>query len=209
VYFARPALSQSFAAPLGPQWSFIRRDPSSAAQTGGSYVIAPQPGNLDNHTNRNLLVEPALGNWSIESKVTFSSPPSEAGQQAGIIVYQDDNNYLKFGVENSVGNIQLAETTDDNLSDAPVSQVLATFPNASRLGNTLWLRMVKSWQRYTTYYSTNGANFVPFYNVGANLTNVKVGMFGFSGGAPNNGLRVAFANFAVRNTGPVSLASLH
>jgi beta-glucosidase len=209
VYFARPALSQSFAASLGSQWTFIRRDPSSATQTGGSYVIAPQPGNLDNHTNRNLLVEPALGNWTIESKVTFSSPPSEAGQQAGIIAYTDDNDYLKFGVENMSGTANLAFTTDDNLSGGPVSQVLATFPNVATLGNTLWLRMVKSGQRYTTYYSTNGSNFVPFYNVGANLTNVKVGMFGFSGGAPNNGLSAAFANFAVRNTGPVSVASLH
>jgi beta-glucosidase len=209
VYFARPAVSQSFAAPLAPQWTFIRRDPSSATQTGGAYVIAPQPGNLDNHTNRNLLVEPALGNWTIESKVTFSSPPPLAGQQAGIIVYMDDNNYLKFGVENSAGTVQLAETTDDNLAGTPISQVLATFPNVQRLGNTLWLRIVKSGQRYTTYYSTNGANFVPFYNVGANLTNVKVGMFGFGGGAANAGLSVAFANFAVRNSGPVSLASLH
>jgi regulation of enolase protein 1 (concanavalin A-like superfamily) len=208
VYFARPALTQSFGAPLGPQWSFIRRDPSSATQASGSYIIAPQPGNLDNHTARNLLLEPALGNWTIESKLTLSSAPSQAGQQAGIIAYTDDNNYLKIDWENAGGAAQIAETTEDSLAGAPVSQVLATLPTAGRVGSTLWLRMVKSGERYTTYYSTDGSNFVTFYNVGANLTNIKVGVFGF-GGASNGGLRVAFANFGVHNTGPVSLASLH
>jgi beta-glucosidase len=208
VHFARPALSQSFAAPIGPRWSFIRRDPSSETQAGGSYTIAPQPGNLDNHTARNLLLEPALGNWTITAKLTFSSPPPQAGQEAGIIAYTDDNDYLKFDLENDSRNVQLAETTEDSLSGAPASQLLATFQGANRLGNTLWLKMVKSGQRYTTYFSTDGSNFVPFYNVGANLTNVKVGVFGF-GGLTNAGLRVSFANFAVHNTGPVSLASLH
>jgi beta-glucosidase len=209
LYFARPALTQSFSAPLGPGWTFVRRDPSSEAQAGGSYIIAPQPGNLDNHTARNLLLQPALGNWTIESKVTFSSAPLAPGQQAGIIAYQDDNNYLKFGWENVGGTAQITLTTDDNLSGAPVSQVLATLPTAGRIGNTVWLRIVKAGQRYTAYYSTDGSKFVPFYNVGANSTNVKVGMFGFGGGAPNAGLRVSFANFGVRNTGPVSLAALH
>ena len=55
------------------------------------------------------------------------------------------------------------------------------------------------------HYRADGSNFVPFYNVGARLTNVKVGVFAFGGGSN----RAAFANFAVRNSGPVSLASVH
>jgi beta-glucosidase len=205
VYFARPAISQSFAAPLSPQWSFIRADPSSATLAGGSLNITPQPGNLDNHTARNLLLQPALGNWAIESRLTLATAPSAPGQQAGIIAYQGDNDYLKIDWENSGGTPQLALTTEDSLSGAPVSQVLATLPTTGRIGSTVWLRMVKSGARYTVYYSTDGSNFVPFYNVGASLTNVKVGVFAFGGGSN----RASFANFAVRNSGPVSLASLH
>jgi hypothetical protein len=205
VYFARPALSQSFSAPLGSQWSIIRSDPSAASLAGGAFNITLQAGNLDNHTARNVLLQPALGNWTIESRLTLSTPPSTPGQQAGIIAYQGDNDYLKFDWENAGGTPQLALTSEDSLSGAPVSQVLATLPTTGRIGTTVWLRMVKSGARYTAYYSTDGANFAPFYNVGASLTNVKAGVFAFGGGAN----RAAFANFGVRNTGPVSLASLH
>ncbi len=205
VYLARPALSQSFAAPLGSEWTFVRHDPSSATQAGGSVIIAPQPGTLDTHTARNLLLQPALGNWTIETRLTLSSPPNTRGQQAGLIAYQDDDNYLKIAWENVGGTPQLTVTTEDNLSGAPVSQLLAAIPTAGRIGNTVWLRIAKSGARYTLYYSTDGSNFSGLYNVGASLTNVKVGVFAFGSGSN----RASFANFAVRNTGPVSRASLH
>jgi beta-glucosidase len=204
VYFAHQARSDDFnGTTVGPQWTWIRQDPSTEHVGSGSLVITPEPGELAGTTNtaRNILVQPALGDWTIESKLTFSTPPHADTQQAGIIAYQDDDNYLKLGWEYSSGVAQLAETTEDSLSGTPVTQILTTIPTAGLLSNTVWLRMAKIGPRYTTYDSTDGVHFVPIYNVGASLSNVKVGLFAFSGADTTNDLNVVFDYFRVQNSG--------
>jgi beta-glucosidase len=201
VYFARPPRSDEFdGTNVGPQWTWVRQDPATEHVGSGVLQITPQEGDLAGTTNtaRNLLVQPALGDWTIDSKLTFSSPPHADSQQAGIMAYQDDDNYLKLGWEYSSGAAQLVETTEDSLSGTPVTQTLTSIPTAGVLtSNTAWLRMVKRGPRYTAYYSTNGTNFVPIYNVGASLQNVKVGLFAYSGADTSNDLNVDFDYFRV------------
>jgi beta-glucosidase len=204
VYFARRARSDDFnGTTVGPQWSWVRQDPLTEHVGSGSLQITPEQGDLTGTTNtaHNILVQPALGDWTIESKLTFSTPPHADTQQAGIIAYQDDDNYLKLGWEYSSGVAQLVETTEDSLSGTPATQVLTTIPTAGILSNTVWLRMVKVGPRYTSYYSTDGVHFVPIYNVGASLSNVKVGLFAFAGADTVNDLSVAFDYFHVQNGG--------
>ncbi len=212
LYFAHPAQGDPFSGTdVGSQWKWVRHDPAAVQVSHGSLFITAEQGDLSGTTSpgRNLLVQPALGNWTIQSKLTFSSAPHLPTQQAGIIAYQDDQNYLKLDWEYSPGGPRLVETTEDNLSGAPVGQVLASFPTGRRVGNTVWLRMVKRGPRYATYYSANGRSWVPIYGIGASLTNVEVGLFAWGGATPLNDLRVAFAYFHVRNTGAVNLGSLH
>ncbi len=203
VHFARPASSQSFATGrLGPQWRLVRPDPSSATFSGGSLTLLPEPGDLFNHTARNIVLQPALGDWTIESKLTFSSLPSLPGQQGGIIAYQDDQNYLRLDVENLNGAPQIAETTVDNLSGQPTSQILAT---AGAAGNTVWLRMTKRGPHYTTSYSFDGVHFAGLYSAGIDLADVQAGVFALGEASPSNGLTVSFANFFAYNHGPLTL----
>jgi beta-glucosidase len=204
VYFAHPAASDEFnGSDVGTQWTWIRQDPATEHVGGGSLTITPETGDLAGTTNtaRNILVQPALGNWTIESKLTLSHAPRTATQQAGIIAYQDDDDYLKLDWEFSGTGAQLSEITEDSLSGAPVRQVLATIPTAGlTIGDgTLWLRMVKDGPRYTTYYSTDGSTFVPIYNVGASIANVKVGLFAFNGAGTSTDLQAAFDYFHVSN----------
>src|SRR5581483_1813779 len=154
---------------------------------------------------RNVLLQPALGNWAMVSKLTFSAPPHVANQHGGIIAYQDDANWLKLDWEYSGGVAQLAETTSDdqNLTDQQVTQVLATLPTAGVLNsNTVWLAMDKRGARYTTYYSTDGTHFTPIYNVGASLSNVMVGLFAWNGPATTSDENVSFQSFHIFNRGP-------
>jgi beta-glucosidase len=196
VYFARPATN--FTGYVGGQWAWIRQDASTAHVAGSALQIAAQPGDFQSHTARNLLVQPALGDWTIDSRLTLSSPPSAAGQRAGIVAYQDDGNYLELSWQyGSSGPPQIAEVTTDSLSGAPVSQVLASVPTAGRLGNTVWLRMVKRGQRYTAYYSGDGRHYAPLYSSGADLADVKVGMF-----AVGSGPTATFGYFHVREESP-------
>jgi beta-glucosidase len=205
VYFAPRARSDDFGGTsVGPQWAWLRQDPVDEHVSGGALTITPEQGDLSgtNPPARNVLLQPALGNWAMVSKLTFSTAPHVANQQAGLIAYQDDANWLKIDWEYSNGAAELAETTSDNQSstDKQITQVLTTIPTAGILtSNTVWLAMDKVGARYTTYYSTDGVHFTPIYNVGASLSNVRVGLFAWNGSATTSDLRVAFQHFHIVN----------
>jgi cytochrome c len=172
--------------------------------SGGALTITPEQGDLSgtNPPARNVLLQPALGNWAMVSKLTFSTAPHATNQQAGLIAYQDDANWLKIDWEYANGAAQLAETTSDNqnITGQQITQVLTTIPTAGLLtSHTVWLAMAKAGARYTTYYSTDGVHFTPIYNVGASLSNVKAGLFAWNGPATTGDLQVAFQRFHIVN----------
>ncbi len=205
VYFARRARSDEFrGASVGQQWTWLRQDPANEQVSGGALTITPEQGDLSgtNPPARNVLLQPALGNWAMVTKLTFSSAPHVNNQQGGILAYQDDANWLKLDWEYSGGTAELAETTSDNqnISGQQNTQVLATIPTAGVLtSDTVWLAMRKVGARYTTYYSADGTHFTPIYDVGASLSNVKVGLFAWNGPATTNDLQVSFEHFHIVN----------
>jgi hypothetical protein len=102
----------------------------------------------------------------------------------------------------SNGAAQLVQTTSDNqnIDAKQITQVLATIPTAGVLtSNTVSLAIDKVGARYTTYYSTDGVHFTPIYNVGASLSNVRVGLFAWNGPASTSDLQVAFQHFHIFN----------
>jgi beta-glucosidase len=207
VYFAHRARGDAFSGTsVRPQWTWVRHDPANEQVSGGALTITPEQGDLGgtNPLARNILLQPALGNWAMVSKLTFSTAPHVANQQGGLIAYQDDANWLKLDWEYSGGVAQLAETTSDNqnVSGQQVSQVLTSIPTAGLLtNNTVWLAMTKVGPRYTTYYSTDRVHFTPVYNVGASLSDVKVGLFAWNGPATTSDLKVSFQHFHIVNWG--------
>jgi regulation of enolase protein 1 (concanavalin A-like superfamily) len=205
VYFAHRARSDDFSGTsVGPQWTWLRQDPANEQVSGSALTITPEQGDLSgtNPPARNVLLQPALGNWAMVSKLIFSTAPHVANQQGGLIAYQDDANWLKIDWEYSNGAAELAETTSDNqnITGKQITQALTTIPTAGLLtSNTVWLAMDKVGARYTTYYSTDGVHFTPIYNVGASLSNVKVGLFAWNGPATTSDLRVSFQRFHIFN----------
>ena len=204
VNFAFPAASDEFdGTDVGPQWSFVRRDSGNEQVSGGSLTINAQPGDITGTTNNaeNILLQPALGDWTIETKETLSATPSVNGQQAGIIAYQDDDNFLKLDWEFSAGIPRLALTQENSLSGSPVTQSLAAVPTAGVVpGDTVWLKMVKTGPRVATFYSTDGVTWVPIYEVGVSLTDIKVGLFADEGNTTTaTSLQASFDYFHVTN----------
>jgi hypothetical protein len=220
VNFAYPLQSDEFngSAP-GPQWTWVRNDATAESESGGALNITAQTGDLNAGTNtaKNLLVQPALGDWAAETKMTLSVAPHAPNQQAGLIAYQNDDNYLKLDWEwvgnATTGSPQLVETTEDFsfTPNAPTTTgfptVLRSLPTASIVsGNnaSLWLKMVKTGPRYQTYYSTDGTNWTPFYEVGASLSNVKLGLFSYNRAGTTTDLTTAFDYFRAGNTAVAS-----
>ena len=204
------------AAP-GPQWSWVRQNAATESESGGALNITPEAGDLNSTTNtaKNLLLQPVVGDWTMESKLNFSVTPHTATQQGGIIAYQDDNDYLKLDWEFTGNVAQLVETQEDfsfNPAPAyttPIATVLASVPTASLgvSGGNLWLKMIKTGQRYKTYYSVDGVNWVFVYDEGDSLSNVKVGLFAYNRAGTSSDLNVGFDYFRIATsataTGPV------
>lgn len=92
-----PAFSSEFNGSLGPQWSWIREDPTKHSFVNGQLSITVN-GDLYRQANdaTNILLEkPPTGNYMIETKITFD--PNQNYQQAGLLVYSDDDHYIKVG----------------------------------------------------------------------------------------------------------------
>lgn len=109
VNFSWAAASDEFDGDtLGAQWGVLRPNPAKLSVGSGSLNITADTGDILNstptsagptNTASNLVLQPALGDWTIESKLDFSVAPRVASQQGGIIAYDDDDNYLKLGWE--------------------------------------------------------------------------------------------------------------
>jgi regulation of enolase protein 1 (concanavalin A-like superfamily) len=210
VNFAPAASSDEFnGATLDPKWTVVRPDPANQTVGGGSLTITPEAGDLVTTSNnaKNLVLQPALGNWTITSKLTFGAVPNAPNDQGGIIAYQDDDNYLKFDLEAaSATDLELRTSLEDSLQTNPavssnpiqVNQTLNSTPMNGVLptDNTIWLRMTKHGYTYTTSYSVDGNTWVPVWSTGATLSNLKVGLLAF-GGAATTGPKVAFDYFHV------------
>ncbi len=77
--------------------------------------------------------------------------------------------------------------------------MLASVPTASLgvSGGNLWLKMIKTGQRYKTYYSVDGTNWVFVYDEGDSLSNVKVGVFSYNRTGTSSDLKVGFDYFRI------------
>lgn len=210
VNFSKQASNDEFNGPaLGSQWHFVRETPADWSLTSnpGSLTITPKTGDLTTTTNtaQNVLLQPALGDWTQTTKVTFSARPNAATQQGGIIAYSDDDNYLKFDLEaTSATNIQFNTTLEDKLNGVQVAQTLNTL-NANAIlpaNNTVWLRMTKTGSSYSTFYSLDGGTWVPVWTNGATLKDPQVGVFAFNRAGTTTSLQVSFDFFHVDSSPP-------
>src|SRR5262249_43089152 len=155
------------------------------------------------NTARNLVLQPAPGDWALETKVDV---PQLGNQQGGLIAYQDDNDYLKLDVEyNMAGTSAQILATMEDFSATPIAPAtnplaIALVPTDAGTGTThpvtvtpnesVWLKMIKTGQRYALSYSLDGTTWKSFYEVGASLKNVGAGVFAYNRGATTSSLAV-------------------
>ncbi len=94
---ALAAYSDEFNGSLGAQWSFVRPVTTQVVM-GAQELEITADGDLyrdaNNATNLVLENQPA-GDYAVETKITFD--PNSNYQQAGLLVYSDDDHYIKTG----------------------------------------------------------------------------------------------------------------
>lgn len=155
---ARPVATgvwcEDFTSSLDNGWSWVRPDTShwSLATKPGYLRITATRGDLwaGANTATNLLLrQPTDSDFSIITQVTIA--PFLPAQQAGLLVYQDDDNYVRLtrGLMGTSNKVEFASEQ----SGAPTAlQVDAS-------STTVFLAITKNGALYSGYYSLDGLSW--------------------------------------------------
>lgn len=146
-------------------WEWIRPPGDDAiAIVDGTLRFATQPGDLADHTASVLTLPTPVGDYIVETRMGLDVPPDGCCQdfvQAGLVIYRDDDNYLKL--------VQLSRDATRQIVFAKVAEPAS--PRAPRAGNAavgpaaswIYLRIVKQTREeeetYTAYSSRDGATW--------------------------------------------------
>jgi PKD repeat protein/type 1 glutamine amidotransferase len=187
--------------------SVVRPDPAGYRVTGGALEIDTTPTDIYGTANTgtpNLVLQPApAGDWTIATKVDVAL--TEQYQQAGLIVYSDDDNYVKLDpvADNPPGaaqNVRVELRAEvGGVLQQPQPQVVL----GDVAGDTYWLRLTRTGDSYTGSFSLDGTTWT---DVGAAvspgaLANPRMGLFAL-GASQTTATTAAFDWFRVLGDDP-------
>ena len=171
---------------------------------GGKLIITSEEGDVSTSANnaRNLLLQSANSDWTIESKISSSRKPAGFTENAGVIAYQDDDNFVKLvyranvgrrGAQRPAGSGEqpgIVELSVEN-KDYQTYSVSVTMDGIIKGDNTLILKLVKKGAYYTAYYATDGGKFEIIGEAHVVLKDIKAGVIACNGVLPAQMARFA------------------
>lgn len=170
---------------VGNQWEWIRAnsDKNSLSTKPGSITITSEVGDVSEATNnaKNILLQSANNDWIIETKLVCSRTPSQP-ENAGILVYQDDDNFVKLMfravIKTSRARGVQPGTIDLIMEENGIAKSLASFNLKNEIidGNPLLLKLEKKGSIYTAYYSLDGDKFETLGTADMLLKDIKAGL---------------------------------
>ncbi|WP_233275885.1 ThuA domain-containing protein [Isoptericola variabilis] len=183
------------------RWTVLNEDTGLYRVTGGALELDTTPTDIyggDNSAVPNIVLQPQPGNsWTVQTRVDGSDFDRQY-QQGGLILYGDDDHYVKL------------DLVTDNAAGQPVarrielrSEVGATIqdpqPQVSVTSGVAWLRLTRSGDTFTGEYSADGETWAELGQVSnSTLADAQVGLFGLGGGAQGNAnATAAFDHFRV------------
>ena len=186
---------------LGKQWSWVRENTSnwSLSKKSGSLQITSEKGDIvaTNNNAKNILLQSANTDWTIESKMVCSRKPIGSTQNAGILAYQDDDDFVKFvykatPARRGMGGPPAATPavqsgTVDIIVESNGSQKTAATLSLTDIikdNNTLFLKIDKKGSVYTASCSSDGKSFKVVGTADIMLKDVKAGITVCDGVAP-------------------------
>jgi beta-glucosidase len=192
VNFGAQSVSDEFnGGTLGKQWSWVRENSAtwSLAKKSGSLLITSEKGDIvsTNNNAKNLLLQSANADWTIESKMVCSRKPSGQTQHAGVLAYQDDENFVKLVYRASNARRGFGGPTTPTVVPGSVELVIesngyqksvATLSLADIIKDdkTLVLKLERKGNIYTASVSADGKKYKTVGAADIILTDVKTGM---------------------------------
>ncbi len=166
-----------FTGQLAEGWTWLAEDPAkwSLSAVPGSLQIITSDASFDGpDLPANILLRDApVGNFEITTSLRFT--PTSNFQFAGLVVFQDNGNVLQFGrafcdlADACVGN----GIYFDNFENGSASGSNYATPFH---GNLIYLRLRRTGNTYTGYYSEDGENWNMTGEHTRELSQVRVGL---------------------------------
>jgi beta-glucosidase len=200
VSFGVSSVSDEFASSeLGGQWSWIRENPAnwSLSDQRGSLVITSGKGALTEKANNaeNILLQGANTDWTIESRIVCSRKPSGFSQNAGILAYQDDDNFVKLVYRASFGRGSFGRgrpgeqpgSVELLIESGGDQKTSSTLPMDGIISsdNTLILKLVKIGDEYSASVSSGGKKFETVGKGNVVLQDIRAGVMVCDGELPS------------------------
>ena len=94
---AQVLFREPFKDQLSDGWTWVREDRGDWSIADGMLHVRATPGNVweKENTARNILLRPPP-DGAFVAEVTVSHSPTTFGEQAGLLWYRDDDNYVKL-----------------------------------------------------------------------------------------------------------------
>ena len=226
------SISDEFNVSIGSQWNWIResKDNFNLLKNSGSLSITSESGDVSEAVNnaKNLLLQSANSDWTIETKLIGSRVPSQP-ENAGIIVYESDDYFVKLvlravtktsrgGGDRTAPETQPG-TIDLIIEEKGIAKSIASFNLKKEItgNNALILKLEKQGSIYSAFYSLDGVKFDKLGTANILLKDIKAGLlvcdgiiiqgmkstfyFNSDTTKPNTPFDVAFDYFRITNTG--------
>ncbi len=216
---------------LGNHWHWIRENDStwSLSEKAGSLVMTSGEGELaESHNNaENMLLQSANTDWTMETKIECSRRPAGYTEQAGMLAYQNDDNFVRLvyranfgrrafrnrGGTEQPGTVELMVETEGE----QIASVQLPMDNIIQDNNTLYLKLEKQGSTYIAFCSADGKNYKEVGKADALIKDIQAGLivcdgelparmeayrrFFQQGDEPETTFKVAFDYFHIDNSG--------
>ncbi|MFC0629373.1 ThuA domain-containing protein [Kribbella deserti] len=185
------------------RWTKVVRENQDLAVNAGSLVLpltATDIYGTGNTNTPNIVLQPLPnGAWQATAKVNL--PARTSYQQAGLIVYGDDDNYAKMVLQaRSTGAadrvfqfIREEAGVPNEVAESNTAPLGAAFPD------TVWVRFTSDGSDLMAFYSGDGVTFtaMPQTKALAGINNPHIGMFGLANRTEALPMTATFDYFAI------------
>jgi len=187
---AQSASDEFNGSSVGEQWEWVRENQAtrSLSKRKGFLTITSEAGDVSEAGNnaRNVLLQSANNDWTIETKLVCSRIPSQP-ENGGILVYQDDHHFLKLMFRAAIKTTRFGRsanaseqpgTIDLIIEENDITKSLATFNLQTEITgeNDLILKLEKKGSVYTACYSLDGLKFETLGTADILLKDIKAGI---------------------------------
>lgn len=193
VHFGVKAASDEFnGKKLSSAWKIVRENASAYTLDNGTLTITTGAGDIDGANNNaaNIFVQSANSDWTLNTKLHCSALPGQPSQNAGLVAYQDDDNFVKYvyaapGFRQGGNGVPTATLQLSCEADG-YNKASVTFrlDDVKVVDNTIWLRLVKKGSAYTAYFSVDGKKYKQAGKVDIVLKDINAGIIACDGVLP-------------------------